>query len=232
MHGLGPGNGKIHQFFQGVIVIIVGLSSSVFFFFGGGGGKYSLSFIHYTCHSGFHFTQTSQGKTLKDGRIHGILLHHIRFKSVLGGILFGGSISKSSPCHNKLTTPPGFSPPALLSLGLKNQKKPTGLDGVGFFSQSTKRLTEAKRSLKSPRWWFQEILIFSPLLGEMMQFDSFNIFSDGLKIKPTMHCACFAWQALWVYVLGIALCHQCPVHLTLFLDVARLKAGIKVVKML
>ena len=27
-------------------------------------------------------------------------------------------------------------------------------------------------------------------------------------------------------MLGIALCHQCPVHLTLFLDVARLKAGI------
>ena len=106
------------------------------FFFLGGGGKYSLSFIHYTCHSGFHFTQTSQGKTLKDGRIHGILLHHIRFKSVLGGILFGGSISKSSPCHNKLTTPPGFSPPALLSLGLKNQKKPTGLDGVGFFPKA------------------------------------------------------------------------------------------------
>ena len=36
---------------------------------------------------------------------------------------------------------------------------------------------------------------FSPLLGEMMQFDSFNIFSDGLNLHQLCK-ACFAWQAL------------------------------------
>ena len=174
---------KYTNFFRGWLLLLLVWVRVFCFFFWGGGGKYSLSFIHYTCHSGFHFTQTSQGKTLKDGRIHGILLHHIRFKSVLGGILFGGSISKSSPCHNKLTTPPGFSPPALLSLGLKNQKKPTGLDGVGFFPKAQNVWQKQKGRWSHLGGGFKKFWFFHLSLGEMMQFDSFNIFFGWVENK-------------------------------------------------
>ena len=36
-----------------------------------------------------------------------------------------------------------------------------------------------------PGWWFQRFFIFTPIFGEMIQFDSY--FSDGLK-PPTRWC--------------------------------------------
>ena len=144
------------------------------------------------------FWVTSQGKSLMDGRTHIYLTIYIisKFPEILSCGWFNHVFfCECSKFHNKLS-PPGFSPRCFhwawktKKLRILNPQKIKALAWHVSFP-NIRKVWQKQKPWKWPRWWFKYSW-FSPLLGEMIQFDNHQVvmmfcFGGGVSLCA-WHC--------------------------------------------